>query len=535
MNQQQREIEIQSQEKLKLEDEIFKKLQSKLTADKAAQYSDKLRKEQREKIRELERSLAKIENDIAKARLESVQTQSVNEAMGRDIKMFQKEIEDKNRIISKSEQEIRQRVLIIEHKQGQIDLYNKKIEYLIEKAGGVELGPLELEEKNLAKEIEDLLLKIMELEQKWLREQNELVRLIKLGQNNTKELRNQKDNFIVLTTKKMRIESKIEAENTNIKNLNKNLDNLRLQSEKFNKYIFRENETKVSMEKQFELTTNDFIENLKMAEVETNKMQNKLEEIKVEKEKLIRDLIETDEQIMVWEKRIQIAKEMKAAVDSETGQGEIKEMKFEIHRMKVRYSDLMKQQEKLIREMEATVMRRDSIVTRGDFTQKNPTIVTQGKLQREIGDTTKKIKETSQETSRLETEIRLYRDKQQQLASILEDKQKSLQHLHSQDEMKNADYEELSRQKQEKMDDLLMKQRRIKYFDQQKQNKYTLLCKQESNIEQELNKQLDRLRSLSTITEKLNEEYPNLQTIIRKVDASIQLRLNQEEENPDRK
>jgi coiled-coil domain-containing protein 40 len=99
---------------------------------------------------------------------------------------------------------------------------------------------------------------------------------------------------------------------------------------------------------------------------------------------------------MAWEKRIQIAKEMKAAVDSETGQGEIREMKFEIHRMKVRYSDLMKQQEKLIREMEATVMRRDSIVTRGDFTQKNPTIITQGKLQREIVEIQKKIKETGQ-------------------------------------------------------------------------------------------------------------------------------------------
>jgi len=120
---------------VKLEDEIFSKLQSKLTADKAAQYSDKLRKEQREKIRELERNLAKIENDIARARLDSVQTQSINESMQRDIKMFQKELEDKNKIISKSEQEIRQRVLIIEHKQGQIDLYNKKIEYLIEKAG----------------------------------------------------------------------------------------------------------------------------------------------------------------------------------------------------------------------------------------------------------------------------------------------------------------------------------------------------------------------------------------------------------------
>lgn len=133
--QQQREIENMNQEKLKLEDEIFKKLQDKLTADKAAQYTDKLRKDQKEKLRDIERSLAKIDNDIAKARLEGLQTKSLNEAYERDIKMLQIEIDDKNKIISKSETEIRQRVLIIEQKQGQIDLFNKKIENLIEKAG----------------------------------------------------------------------------------------------------------------------------------------------------------------------------------------------------------------------------------------------------------------------------------------------------------------------------------------------------------------------------------------------------------------
>ncbi len=135
LNQYQRDIETISQEKLKLEDEIFQKLQNKLTADKAAKYSDKLRQEQREKLRELERSLAKLDNEIAKARLEGLQTQTLNEALERDIKMLQTELEDKNRIISISESEIRQRVLMIEHKQSQIDLLNKKIESLIEKAG----------------------------------------------------------------------------------------------------------------------------------------------------------------------------------------------------------------------------------------------------------------------------------------------------------------------------------------------------------------------------------------------------------------
>ena len=40
-------------------------------------------------------------------------------------------------------------------------------------------------------------------------------------------------------------------------------------------------------------------------------------------------------QIMLWEKKTQLAKETRAAVDSETGQGEIRAMKAEIHRMQV--------------------------------------------------------------------------------------------------------------------------------------------------------------------------------------------------------
>lgn len=109
----------------------------------------------------------------------------------------------------------------------------------------------------------------------------------------------------------------------------------------------------------------------------------------------------------------------------------------------------MKQQEKLVREMESSVSRRDTIITRGDNTNKDPKVVTQGKLQRDIIETQKRIKETSTETSKLEIEIRLSKDKQQQLARILEDKQKNIRNLQEQAEVKNADVEELSRRKQE--------------------------------------------------------------------------------------
>ncbi len=80
-----------------------------------------------------------------------------------------------------------------------------------------------------------------------------------------------------------------------------------------------------------------------------------------------------------------------------------------------------------------------------------------------------------------------------------------------------------------------MRQRSLKYYDQVRNGKYTMLCRQEEQNELETIKQLDRLRSLSTIVGKLGEEFPNLQTMIRKVETSVQARLNQEEVNPENK
>lgn len=67
---------------------------------------------------------------------------------------------------------------------------------------------------------------------------------------------------------------------------------------------------------------------------------------------------------MLWEKKTQLAREARDAVDSDVGQGEIKAMKAEIHRMEVRYTQLMRQQEKMIQDMEKSVFKRESIIVR---------------------------------------------------------------------------------------------------------------------------------------------------------------------------
>jgi hypothetical protein len=84
------------------------------------------------------------------------------------------------------------------------------------------------------------------------------------------------------------------------------------------------------------------------------------------------------------------------------------------------------------------------------------------------------------------------------------------------------------------MDELLMKQYRVKFYDQLKSGRYRFSNRSDLAIENDILKQLDKLRSLNTIINKLNEEYPNLQTVIRRIELSVQTRLNQEEENGDK-
>ena len=122
-------------------------------------------------------------------------------------KEYAEQIAEKNQVITRSEQEIKRRVILIEQKQNQIDLMNKKLESLKEKAGGIELGPLELEVLNLQKSIAQTSKDIFDLEQTWLKEQNELVRLTNEKDQLEKETDAMKLKHTILMSRKLRTES----------------------------------------------------------------------------------------------------------------------------------------------------------------------------------------------------------------------------------------------------------------------------------------------------------------------------------------
>lgn len=68
--------------------------------------------------------------------------------------------------------------------------------------------------------------------------------------------------------------------------------------------------------------------------------------------------------MMLWEKKLQLAKETRDAMDPNVGATEIKEMMIEIHRMKLRHAQILKLQEKLVTEMERSIGRREAIANK---------------------------------------------------------------------------------------------------------------------------------------------------------------------------
>ncbi len=93
-------------------------------------------------------------------------------------------------------------------------------------------------------------------------------------------------------------------------------------------------------------------------------LDEKTSRIKEEKENLIHDVIESERLLMLWEKKIQLAKETAEALNPNIGAAETKAIFKETQRLKGQLTQMRKQQEVLIIELERAVSRRESVSLR---------------------------------------------------------------------------------------------------------------------------------------------------------------------------
>ncbi|NWI98409.1 CCD40 protein, partial [Crypturellus undulatus] len=525
-----KDIEKGSSTKEQIEKEIMAKLQDEMRSSKAAKYFAQLTEKLHKRKMDLELHFSKVENDTAQIILNATNTNCQLTALQKTLSELDKEIKNIHDLISRSESEIAKRSLLIENKQGVINLNNKKLDMILSQLGGQELGPLEIEINGLTKQIEECNSEVLTLQKYWLKLQNELVRLTHGREEQLTSLDLLKKQITVMQQKKVRTENEIQQETKERKDIERHMRNMSNDLIKLNMLINKNSNSFEELHYGNIITENEFVRSLKAAEKESIEMQEKHSQLTEEKERLLNSLVEAEHQIMLWEKKIQLAKEMRSAVDSETGQGEIRAMKTEIHRMQVRYGQLMKQQEKMIRDMEASVSRRETIAIRGEGQSKmDKKHITKSDFHRKKQELRKKISETQKNAQDGHKTVLELESTQASLNATCMRKQQEVCTLQAESDGLDLDIECLQERKRWNLLEIVAYQTRQKHLQALKEGKYTPLCRTEEAWRNEQQKLQDRLVTMNVIVQRIQKEHPEHQRTLQWLRQRLQARLGSQE------
>ena len=309
-----------------------------------------------------------MQNELARIRVDTLNTMSHNTQLGTQLQGLNDELKEKDAMMAKYEMEARRRNIEIEKKQHDLDLLNRKFDGLMKaRAGMAELdedaGPLEATIVNLRKEITGKTGENAELQRSWIKQQTELVTVQNGNQATAEQLHDNRAKLSILAQKQMRIEAQFAAQHKELRELERGANGMHNAMGKINRLLAEHAQKQQALADDNFLMENEFVERLKELESEAVSMEGSIVKLKEEKERLLLDTAEAEKQLMLLEKKIALERETQAALDPEVGAAEARAMQREIHRMRLRYSQLQRRQEQMIADMERAIYKdRKSVV-----------------------------------------------------------------------------------------------------------------------------------------------------------------------------
>ncbi|KAI8622572.1 hypothetical protein BC830DRAFT_1088809 [Chytriomyces sp. MP71] len=498
----------------KLENEIADHLQNQLSIEKGASGTRKDSNRLRNLVHEKEATIANAMNELGNVKLETLNGMERLRRMKEDLKQLEKDLATKNDLIEKYEAEIRRRNDDLGKKQSEMDMLNKKFDALQNRSQEESMGPLEATIHNVSKLVDQKEKDCMQLQQFWMRAQNELVATSKKSNALQEEMSDLKMRLAVLSRKKAVVNNQFEMEIKEIREHQRSIRGLQNDMVKINTLLSKQSQVQSVLEENNIGLEQEFRARLKIAELDSLRIEARIDELRDEKKRALQGLVEAERQLMLWEKKIQLAKETQAALDPNIGATEIREMSVEIHRMKLRYASMLKLQERMIAEMEKSVYRRESIATRTKTKGKGSS---QAMLQKDIVDLGKKIRMTMSDVTESEQDIQTLMNAQEKVAYQIQDSQRACKELETREHTLLNVLEKALMQKQLAMGETLLHQRQARRYTELSQGKYVFLIKEPEAREVEFEKQQERLKRIGEVLEDVMAQYPHLKDTVEPV------------------
>jgi len=506
------EKQVQAQQRL--DDQIMDNIGKQTTIEKSAQNVFKATQKLKKEVHEKQNKIGEIQNEVARIKVDALNTEAHNQELSATLKAYDEELKNKDKLIEKYEAEIRQRHDKIDKKQVYIARLNKKLEKLSAGAEDEHTGPLEATIHSMSKEILTLEKDSAEKQKQWVKAQTELVSVVQETEEERSKLRELDARHTVLQQKRLRLRDGLETENEDIKDLQRRVRHLHTSMRKVNELINKYCQSEASLGNTIFCAEGEFTGRLRDLELESVGMEGTAARIRAEKDEVLNQIVEAEKEILLWEKKIQLAKETQEALNPEYGQPEIQGMKKEIHRMKLRLQQLQRQQEKMIQEMELAIAKRETIQLNSlhliTGKAKDPEKATQMGIRKAAAGLKQQLEGQLKESRQVEIEIA----KQEEQSQILLDELHRQQDIYTKAEdarntLRTA-LDDAFFVKQMNLENILVAQKKSKMFEDAAANKLRVNVDQDK-LSAELAKQEGVATKVRTGLQRLMEDNPKYQ------------------------
>merc|ERR1712176_1661895 len=163
------------------------------------------------------------------------------------------------------------------------------------------------------------------------------------------------------------------------------MKHLRLDMDRMNGAFVNKDGKSKELTNTNQMMETEFVAKLKDIENKCLEMEDSVEKVKEEKTDMTAEVLEAERQVLLWERKIMLEKQMQEALDPSVGQVEAAAMKKEIHRMELRLDQLKRRQEHMIIEMERTISKHDAIAQKFEpKAKKNKQASTGANMKRQV-------------------------------------------------------------------------------------------------------------------------------------------------------
>jgi len=509
-----RNIQQVSRDATSLLTRIDDEVSEQTTVDRASSNSKKRIKRIREEIMQKEVETQNLHNEIARVTVDSLNTKAHNQMLKDRLKQLSEDLSEREKLIEQYEQEIRKRHHQIEKKQLYVDRlnreYDEKRTKLENEAGEADVqGPQEAKIKHMKKAIADITKDCSDMQKDWIQKQTTLLSVSTDTDRLRGHLNDQKNRKMVLEQKRVRIEASLESQQKEIKELENAMKHLRFDMDRMNGAIVKNESKSKELSNSNAMMETEFVAKLKEIESQCLTMEASVGQVKEEKAAMTADILEAERQVLLWERKISLEKEMQMALDPNVGQSDGTAMQKEIHRMELRLDQLKRRQEQMINEMERAIHKRDAIALKYEPAAKKSKSVTSGaNLKRQIQSLKNNLRLCTQANSDTEQKINVAESELEQLTKTIEGSNEECTHLERDLEALRSDVQVGTVEKQRNFAAILKLQRTAKRYDEFSMGTGP---PPPPNIRAQFSEQLAIKQNTTNVLKVLSDAYPQLE------------------------